>query len=102
LDAASRTFLLEHVRGLCRDEGLAVLWATHLIDEADEEARVVVLRDGEVKADGAVPEVLARAGGARTMAEAFARLTAAAPALTDGGRAAGSERPGARAAEHAA
>ena len=45
LDAASRAFLLEHVRGLCRDEGLAVLWATHLIDEAGEEARVVVLRD---------------------------------------------------------
>lgn len=78
LDAASRAFLLEHVRGLCREEGLAVLWATHLIDEVGEDARVVVLRDGEVRADGAVPEVLARAGGAATMAEAFARLTSAA------------------------
>ncbi len=77
LDAASRAFLLGHVRGLCREEGLAVLWATHLIDEVGEEARVVVLRDGEVRADGAVPEVLAQAGGAGTMAEAFARLTAA-------------------------
>ena len=58
-------------------DGLAVLWATHLIDEVGEEARVVVLRDGEVRADGAVPEVLAQAGGAATMGEAFARSTAA-------------------------
>jgi hypothetical protein len=35
-----------------------------------------VLRDGEVRANGAVPEVLAQAGGAGTMTEAFARLTA--------------------------
>jgi ABC-2 type transport system ATP-binding protein len=77
LDAASRAFLLDHVRGLCRDEGLAVLWATHLIDEVGDDARVVVLRNGEVRADGAVPDVLAQAGGAATMGEAFARLTAA-------------------------
>jgi ABC-2 type transport system ATP-binding protein len=85
LDAASRAFLLGHVRGLCREEGLAVLWATHLIDEVGEEARVVVLREGEVRADGAVPAVLARAGGAATVAEAFARLTAAAPERAAGG-----------------
>ncbi len=33
LDIASRQFLLDHVRRLCREEGLAALWATHLIDE---------------------------------------------------------------------
>jgi ABC-2 type transport system ATP-binding protein len=66
------------VRGLCREEGLAVLWATHLIDEVGEEARVVVLQGGAVRAEGTVPEVLAQAGGgAATMAEAFARLTTA-------------------------
>jgi len=77
LDAASRAFLLDHVRGLCREDGLAALWATHLIDEVGEGARVVVLREGEVRADGAVSEVLAQAGGAATVGEAFARLTTA-------------------------
>jgi ABC-2 type transport system ATP-binding protein len=43
LDAASRGFLLSHLRRLCREEGLSVLWATHLIDEVTEEARVLVL-----------------------------------------------------------
>ena len=46
LDIASRQFLLDHVRQLCRDEGLAALWATHLIDEVGEGAQVVVLHAG--------------------------------------------------------
>jgi ABC-2 type transport system ATP-binding protein len=74
LDAASRGFLLSHVRRLCREDGLAVLWATHLIDEVTEEARVLVLRDGALLSDGGVAELLARTGAA-DVAEAFARLT---------------------------
>jgi len=74
LDAASRAFLLDHVKRLCREDGLAVLWATHLIDEVDENARVLVLRAGELLADGDVADLLARTGTA-TVAEAFARLT---------------------------
>ncbi|RKK04170.1 ATP-binding cassette domain-containing protein [Pseudoroseomonas wenyumeiae] len=74
LDAASRAFVLDHVRRLCQEEGLAVLWATHLIDEVDAAARVVVLHQGHVRAAGTVAEILA-AGGAGTLREAFARLT---------------------------
>ncbi|MFZ3207112.1 MAG: ATP-binding cassette domain-containing protein, partial [Pseudomonas sp.] len=33
LDPASRLALNRHVRQLCRDDGLAVLWTTHLLDE---------------------------------------------------------------------
>jgi ABC-2 type transport system ATP-binding protein len=58
LDIASRQFMLDHVRRLCREEGLAALWATHLIDEVGEGAKVVVLHKGEVRADGAAAELL--------------------------------------------
>lgn len=58
LDIASRQFLLDHVRRLCREEGLAALWATHLIDEAGDGARVIVLHKGEVRADGGVAELV--------------------------------------------
>jgi ABC-2 type transport system ATP-binding protein len=58
LDIASRQFMLDHVRRLCREEGLAALWATHLIDEVDEGARVVVLHRGEVRAVGGVDDLL--------------------------------------------
>jgi ABC-2 type transport system ATP-binding protein len=64
LDVAGRQFLLEHVRGLCRDHGLAVLWATHLIDEVGDDARVIVLHRGRVLADGRAPDVAAAAGAA--------------------------------------
>ncbi len=62
LDVAGRQFLLEHVRRLCRDQGLAVLWATHLIDEVSDDARVIVLHGGRILADGPVGDVVAVAG----------------------------------------
>src|SRR5713101_8129011 len=58
LDIASRQFMLDHVHRLCREEGIAVLWATHLIDEVGEGARVVVLHRGEVRAAGAAAQLL--------------------------------------------
>jgi ABC-2 type transport system ATP-binding protein len=58
LDIASRQFMLDHVRGLCREQDIAALWATHLIDEVGEGARVVVLHKGEVLADGAATQLL--------------------------------------------
>ena len=58
LDISSRQFMLDHVRRLCREEGLAALWATHLIDEAGDGARVIVLHKGEVRADGGAAQLL--------------------------------------------
>ena len=36
LDIGSRQMILSHVKQLCKEENLAVLWATHLIDEIDK------------------------------------------------------------------
>ena len=54
--------------------GIAVLWATHLIDEVWEKDRLVVLHHGVVEAEGDVAEVLESAS-AGSVAEAFSRLT---------------------------
>src|SRR5690606_34889030 len=62
LDVAARQFLLDHVRGLCREQRIAVLWATHLIDEVGSDARVIVLHRGRVMADGTVDEVVGATG----------------------------------------
>ena len=35
LDVTSRADILHHVRHLVAEDGIAVLWATHLIDEID-------------------------------------------------------------------
>jgi ABC-2 type transport system ATP-binding protein len=83
LDMESRAFLLGHVRRLCAEQRLAVLWATHLIDEAGSDAHAIVLHDGRVLADGPVPAIM-RAAGSTTLKAAFDGLVAAAPAT--GGR----------------
>ncbi|HSP57697.1 MAG TPA: ATP-binding cassette domain-containing protein [Halomonas sp.] len=78
LDIASRRALVDHVHRLCRDQGVAVLWATHLIDEVHHGDRVIVLHRGRIRADGSVAEVVSRAGG-DSIGEAFDRLTQEAP-----------------------
>jgi len=74
LDIASRQFMLDHVGMLCREEGLAALWATHLIDEVDSAARVIVLHRGRILAQGPVPDVV-RDTNAASIREAFDSLT---------------------------
>jgi ABC-2 type transport system ATP-binding protein len=73
LDIASRQFMLDHTRRLCREEGIAALWATHLIDEVGEGARVVVLHKGEVRAVGPAAQLLGQTR-APSMRAAFETL----------------------------
>ncbi len=77
LDMESRHFLLRHVRALCATRGIGVLWATHLIDEADEDSRVIVLHEGSVLADDRTIVLAASAG---SLQHAFDRLTRPASA----------------------
>lgn len=79
LDVPTRRAIVEHVHGLARSEGLAVLWATHLIDEVADGDRLLVLHRGTLRADGSVPEVL-DAAGAGSVEAAFDALTAKAAA----------------------
>ncbi|WP_020178594.1 ABC transporter ATP-binding protein [Methylopila sp. M107] len=61
LDIGSRRTLLEEVRRLIKEDGIGVLWATHLTDEIAAADRVVVLHKGRVMANGAPQELCARA-----------------------------------------
>jgi ABC-2 type transport system ATP-binding protein len=74
LDIDSRQSIVDHVQRLCRDERLAVLWATHLIDEVLPLSQVIVLHRGRVLADGPRDQVVAEAG-ANDIRETFLRLT---------------------------
>ena len=49
LDVASRSAILRHVRSLVRERGVAVLWATHLLDEVAADDAVVMLHRGQVR-----------------------------------------------------
>lgn len=73
LDPASRRQLLDEVLAL-RARGVATLWASHLVDEAEEADRVIVLHHGKILAEG-TPDELVRASGKETLAEAFLTMT---------------------------
>lgn len=78
LDVASRSAILRHVRALVRERGVAVLWATHLLDEVSADDAVVVLHRGQVLAAGEAAAVAAAAGVA-DIRSAFVKMTGAAP-----------------------
>jgi len=77
LDIKARAEILEVVRGLVADEGIGVLWTTHLVDEIRDEDHVVVLHKGRVLADGPSRSIVADAR-ARSIGEAFSVLTGGA------------------------
>ncbi|UYG02792.1 ATP-binding cassette domain-containing protein [Halomonas sp. LR3S48] len=74
LDAASRQALNEHVRALCRERDMTVLWTTHLLDEIDPDDNVVMLCAGSVVAAGQAQALCARTHSA-TLQDAFRHLT---------------------------
>ncbi len=52
LDAAARMAITSHVHDLAQDDGLTVLWTTHLSDEIRDADRLIVLHQGRLLADG--------------------------------------------------
>ena len=74
LDPASRRGLVDYVHGLCATRELGVLWATHLVDEAERASRVVVLHRGRLLCQGP-PQALLEQTGEASLADAFLKLT---------------------------
>ncbi|ALG67048.1 ABC transporter ATP-binding protein [Beggiatoa leptomitoformis] len=75
LDPASRKGLVDYVHQLCRERGMGVLWATHLVDEVEDVERVIILHKGKVLATGTPADLLQQTGKIR-LADAFLELTA--------------------------
>ncbi len=74
LDIRSRREILNTVLRLKRERQLAILWATHLVDEAEEADRIIVMLKGKVVKTG-TPDDLRRDLGTKTLGEAFLKLT---------------------------
>jgi ABC-2 type transport system ATP-binding protein len=74
LDVPSRLAIVEYVHQLVTEEKLAVLWASHLIDEIYPEDHLIVLHKGQIKSKGTVDEVL-QTTGTTSIKDAFYSLT---------------------------
>lgn len=73
LDPASRHDLMRSVESLAKSGEVAVLWATHLVDEVANADRVLVLNQGKVLFDGEPAELIAQSGGLG-LEQAFLKL----------------------------
>lgn len=57
LDVPTRQTLVDHVHNLALNEGLAVLWATHLTDEIRDGDKLLILDKGKLIAEGKPDQV---------------------------------------------
>jgi ABC-2 type transport system ATP-binding protein len=78
LDPASRTSLVRYVHELCVTRGVGVLWATHLVDEAEQADRVLVLHQGRLLASGRPGELVEQTAGGN-LSQAFLSMTGVNP-----------------------
>ncbi|MNW13030.1 hypothetical protein D3C71_2108720 [compost metagenome] len=62
------------MRQLCLDDGLTVLWTTHLFDEVQADDPLLILHRGRLVARGTAASL---AEGSEDLAASFARLTEA-------------------------
>ena len=74
LDLPARRAILAHVRALCRERGIAALWATHLMDEVEDDDALVLLHEGKMLHAGPARELAGRTG-AGSLSDAFLTLT---------------------------
>ncbi len=74
LDPKSRRDLMAAIRADIAARGTCVLWATHLVEEAEAADRVLVLHRGRLLADGRPAEVTQALGGG-TLEQAFIHAT---------------------------
>jgi ABC-2 type transport system ATP-binding protein len=73
LDPSSRRDLLQAVKTQAREYACMVLWASHLVDEAEQADRVLLLNHGRLLASGTPLEVRQQLG-AHTLEQGFIQM----------------------------
>ena len=81
LDPESRDLILRHVQHLCHTQGLSCLWATHLLDEAEQADQVLVLHQGRLLGQYTLEQVL-QTTQTDSLLDAFYQLTGTRPAAS--------------------
>ena len=73
LDPHSRRSLVNDMQSLARHAGVAILWATHLVDEVEDADRVILLCNGKIVGNDTPSGICNIAGGA-DLTEAYSSL----------------------------
>ena len=73
LDPQSRRDLLEYVLKLKEERKMSVLWATHLVDEAEKSDTVIILNKGKIIKNNR-PNLIMKDTNTDTLHDAFINL----------------------------
>ena len=74
LDPKSRKDLLHKVLSLKKDKNLTTLWATHLVDEAENADKIIVLNYGKILFLGK-PNELRKKTRTKSLSDAYFKIT---------------------------
>jgi len=74
LDMPSRKAIVDYVHQLSTTHNIAVLWATHLVDEIFATDQLIILHKGIIRYQGSVPQLL-ETTAMPSVASAFQHLT---------------------------
>ena len=73
LDPQSRSDLLKYILHLKNDRKMGILWATHLVDEAEKADKVIILNKGKIIKKG-TPAEIKHEGNKKNLNDAFLEL----------------------------
>ena len=73
LDAAARSAITQHVHDLSAQDGLTVLWATHLTDEITPDDQLAILHQGKMLKQGTCRDIT----GDQPLQQVFLSMTGA-------------------------
>jgi len=71
LDAETRRMITDYAHKLAAEQGITILWATHLVDEVLPHDQLIILHHGKVIKNGICKEIT----GKKTLGDTFAELT---------------------------
>ena len=71
LDAETRRMITGHAHKITSEQGITVLWATHLVDEVLPDDQLVILHQGKILKDGICTDIT----GEQSLSARFAELT---------------------------
>ena len=74
VDIENRKLIVSHVKNLCKEKKIAVLWATHLIDEVDTKGNLIILHKGKIMANDSVKNIL-KDSNSKNVSNAFDYFT---------------------------
>ena len=74
LDPQSRRDLLEYILKLKEERNLTILWATHLVDEAEKSDTAIILNKGKIIKND-IPDNIIKQENVSSLHDAFVSLT---------------------------